>query len=240
MSEIGLLANIKIYDNKISLSQIKNGVESTKLVSPESLAQALAVGSKFDTGFLPCREGVVRYVKNGNKVLLYYQMPEQKRTIIYSDNSLKKTFDNMVTPWTIFPILLQADEEGNYRVVSEQAFAMKGPLMTGLDNFYRFPFTNVYEDGLICWGNNDTRSLSWKNLAGIKTHFDNLYVFPFNAHLDYGNFIPFKITHGDKQVTISNVAPLLQHLVGADTFPNEILKQATSFKSNFDNLLRKL
>lgn len=236
-----MLANIELYPDRVLLSQAQEaGVVSTRTVSPEALAQALSTNAKFDTGMLPCKEGVVRYTKGGNRTLICYLVPEQHRTIFYRDSSLNKDFKNVCTPWTLFMFSLQTNAQGEYAIAEEYVFALKGPLLTGMDTLYKFPFTNVYDGGGICWGNN-REHYTWKNLAGFITHIDLFYGSPFNAHLEGGNFVPLSIANGQgKTVTISSTSALFNALQDRTSFPVEILQNFTSFKAQYDRLIRNM
>jgi hypothetical protein len=235
------LATVEVYpDSIIVTQQNENGFSTSKTVSPEGLSQAFSVNTKLDSGFLPCVEGIVQYVRHDNKVLLVYQVPTKTREITYRDNSLNKNFKNVRIPYTLFLLLLQQQNDAKYYMIQEYCYAMKGPLLTQLDSLYRFPFTNVHSNAQICWGGNTT-GYSWNSLAGLISHIELFYDSPFNAHLDDGNYAPLEVKDATgRTARLVSVAALLKHLEGAPTFPNQVLKDPHAYKNIFDNMLKHM
>lgn len=232
-----MLANVQIFDDKILVSQKEGSFFVTRTISPDGLSQAFSCNIKFDTGFLPCREGVVRYIKEDSRIVLFYQTPTKQRDLIFRDGSLRKTFKNVACPWTLFTVVMQVNAEGKYSIVDEFCHALKGPLLLSLDTLYRFPYTNVFSDGRICWGDNRESNLQWKNLAGLITHLELFYEAPFNSHLEDSNFHSLKIQRDGTPITISTTASLFAALEGEKEFPEHILKNVASFKGFFDRTL---
>lgn len=215
------LASIDIFPDSIMMTEHgKDGMGRTWPVSPEGLAQAVAKDFKLDTGLMPTLHGVVRYVRHNSTTILYYQVPEHKRSIVFrDDNGHSTTYPNCKMPWSLFVLILRADRNGTH-VMQDNGwvYAAKGPILTPTDNVYRYPYTNVENNGHICHGSHDMPR-AWKNIAGASGFAEQFFSSNFNHHLDHGNYQPFEANLGGHKVRIDRVHSLFKFTNESDVFP---------------------
>ena len=77
---------------------------------------------------------------------------------------------------------------------------MQTPIYSGKEPIYRAPFSNVYDDGRICWGHNAVQIPQLKAIQGLSTLF---FGAPFNTDLDENRFNRFNRSYVDGTASLS-------------------------------------
>lgn len=181
---------------KITSSGIKaefkgtNGRKIFKSIGLESMSRVLNRDSEFDTGFLPLYGrhymGIKRYIKAGDKEILFIEASPANRLVKYGSNS--KEITNVRFPGLMMSVMCVADSRGKLKVKDTRLFSTVNPILRESDMLYRFPFGNIFQpDGRVCWGNIENSALgNIKNLTHAGSLLDTFLFSGMNSDL-YGS-----------------------------------------------------
>jgi len=148
----------------------RSGNKIYKNIGLNSLARVLNKDAEFDTGFLPVYGknyiAIKRYVKMGDKEILFIEASPNNRTCKYN-NVNEGEILNVRYPGLMMAVTCRVKNDGTLEPRDSRLYATQGPIIRDTDQLYRFPFANVYEDGRICWGGVDwTRGIRNLTQAG--------------------------------------------------------------------------
>ena len=105
-----------------------------------------------------------------------------------------------VLPNTVWMVKMTESTTGVF-YEKMKVFAMDGPAISGYEELSRFPFSNIYEDGQICWGNVTLSSPSVQAIQGLSTRFLgtlfnlDLYYNVESIDTDYGTYNDTMVVH---------------------------------------------
>lgn len=105
-----------------------------------------------------------------------------------------------VLPNTVWMVKVTESSTGVY-YEDMKVFAMDGPAISGHEELSRFPFSNIYEDGRICWGSVTLSSPSVQAIQGLSTRFLgtlfnlDLYYNVEYIETDYGTYNDTMVVH---------------------------------------------
>ena len=135
-------------------------------------------------------------------------------------------FFKFVIPRTLWTIHVRTAGD-SFQVLGSFVHAMRTSILTEKEMLYSAPFSNVYSDHKICWGQNTLNLPSAKAIQGVSTLFFNA---PFNSDLDSSRFSDFyhKQTDGDNEKYVSSFFDLLEVVDGLIREGND-LKDALHF-----------
>lgn len=140
----------------------KEGKTLSKFVAPEDVARAYSKLS-YDTGDIP--EGIMRMGYGRNGYWGFLRTPPRMVLMSFLDED----FIKVPVPGTIlFGVANQ------YRIYAEKA-----------GKLYHAPYDNVYDNGLICWGNNAVRPV--KKAADLQAALNLFFASPFTHRNDANN-----------------------------------------------------
>lgn len=189
---------LELFDDYIKTTETAGSVVSEKLITYENFTDLFAKEKDVDTGLLPGEYGTQRViVKNNTKYVLYLE-PAKVVSVKHEDSNhdavddaidpddydddddyyearreyIRENKDVNTYSFTT-PILCWMVAMEGTRYVEAQVFAMKTPIMTGLEPLYHAPFSNIYGHGGICWGYNDVALPTPKAIQGLSTLFFN-------------------------------------------------------------------
>jgi hypothetical protein len=188
----------------------KNGGITTKTVSVSDFLMELSQDMEITTGILP--SGTKFYAGTKNSYLIGVQVPAKVRTAEFR-------LDNGLCTMTVpFPEILFIFMVREGQIIDSKLFACIPPIGRSYDRLYRFPFGNVYDTGVICWGGIVLPKINEPIVFdGVIGRF---FTCVFSGHLVYGTNM-FNPLEG-----VVNLRTLLEHLVGQEHFPDHILKQS--------------
>lgn len=215
----------KISDNSPSVSMtITNdkNITKQKTVAIEDLKALLVSDYKLATGLLPA--GTRYYKGAAAQYSIMIELPAKVRDMTlstYNASGSKRVNEIIQVPYPtcLFYFSIRAN-----KIVDLRLNSLKYPLQSETDALYCFPFSNVYNDGRICWGSVGLPNVSKPiELIGII----NLFLgSQFNGDLAGTNFLAPKGTE------IFDFWTLIKHVKTLQEFPAEILKAtSTTFKT---------
>lgn len=160
--------NITIDDNAVyaNVSYFQNNQGRSKNVLLSDLIEGIKETSAnkiFDTGILP--QGMRFVIDYGTEQLYGVEVPPSNQIVSHSYGDGEK----ISCP---FPGLLFFFRFGKGVLNWSKLYAIKEPILSYKTPLYLFPFTNVYDDGNICWGGvNNTRINSPLQVTSIVANF---------------------------------------------------------------------
>lgn len=131
-------------------------------------------------------------------------IPKQRTPLFYSDTHFEVPYPDLAFFYQV--------EKG--KVTYSKVFALK--TVTEESMLYHYPYTNVYDDGRICWGCNHLPECN--SLADV----DMLTSLFFSAKCNDDLFTPRKMLRNCDMYT-GNVRAYLQKVSENDAFPEEFL-----------------
>lgn len=132
-----------------------NGRKVFKNIGLQSMSRILNKDSEFDTGFLPIYGnsyiGIKRYIKMGDKELLFIEASPSNRLVKFGYDNLEE-IPKVKFPGILMSVVCRVNKDGSLEPRDTRLFATRGPVVRDSDVLYKYPFGNVYSDGKICWG----------------------------------------------------------------------------------------
>lgn len=200
-----MVVDIRLDSRKAVVSRQVDGSMQVKVVSLQSIKRALSNKKELDTGYVS--PGTIRYIQRDRNIILFNLDMERRRRVRFRQSNDVPEFD-IITPHCIF-VFAFADS-GTFRLTKSMVFCVKEPhLLQDGTLLYRFPFSNVYQNGVICWGSG--RIPSSQSLYTAPMELISLFwSIPFNYDLGTGD-----------------VLDQFRDLDGADAFPYDTLVRAS-------------
>lgn len=188
-----------LKNSHIHVALNENNMRTEKNIAYSDISRLFENRGNTTSDYLPGEYGVQRYATSRDKELYLYTEPPRVVETKYSIGGHMHK-NQFVCPALAWFVMLR--KRGNtYEYLEGHVFAMKGSILTGKETLYRAPFSNVYNDHRICWGNNVVLMPSIKAIQGLSTLFFNA---PFNNDLDSERFRSFdrKLTGGQAIKTV--------------------------------------
>ena len=207
----------------VKVTMVDENITTQKNIHLEELITELVSNYKISTDLLP--QGTRLYKGAGSDYVACVEIAAKVRDFTiskYKDgNKLTDEVIQIPYPTCLFIFFIQ-----NKKVYELKLFALKHPLQTiGKDKLYWFPFSNVYQDGRICWGNAGVSLKVNKpmEMVGIINQFLGS---TFNGDVAQNNV---KFT---KDCGFSDFWGLVKALTGKPEFPLELLKETNQELKN--------
>lgn len=118
-----------------------------------------------------------------------------------------------------FPITVFKLGARNGKLCVSYVYAASDEVVTDQSRLSYFPFSNVYEDGKICWGQNTLPNINAMRDFDLVTGL--FFGSPANTDLYY----PSQHLSKDAPIETNTLKEFLGYLDGKDEFPAEILKE---------------
>lgn len=152
----------------------------------------------------------------------YQEALDQWRDASSSSGSNGMNVNQFTAPIMAFFVALTKHSNGQYAVNDTYLFALKTPIYTGKEALFHVPFSNVYEEGRICWGNNAVSIPTLKAIQGLSTLF---FAAPFNTDLDSHRFNHFQRSYleGRTSYTLHFQMEVNAMLKDSKKTPDEVL-----------------
>lgn len=175
----------------------------------DSLNESSSRESNIRIGKLPegFYDGMISYEKS-NTFSCVIVIPAGKFPVQYVNTQFILPF-----PSTVFFFEV---ENGN--VVISRCYMVKDENVNDETRLYHYCYSNVYDNGRICWGTNNLPAVkNLKELDGLVTLF-------FSAPSNNDLFLPKSMLNGCEQYS-GNIRGLYMDLNGKEKFPDEYLKE---------------
>lgn len=170
--------NIRLYENKCiaDIDIFENGIIKNKTLSILDLEQCFVQGQeerkmRFN-GLMP--EGLISYSCSVTESYIVLRYPAQKITYF---STFSDPYPDFPMPNLVFGILMNRDHmilRTFLRVLPQGPLTLDSPL-------YYYPFSNVYDNGEICMGNNE--ALTYDHLQSLENYPPYVLSLPNNADL---------------------------------------------------------
>lgn len=194
--------------------------KSFKYLSIQKLTEIFLIEYKFDTGILPTN--TIRYQKISTGIKISLISNQQVVNVKYehkeSDEKEKPVSEFKIpVPHLLWIFILDKDN----KLIDTHAFAVKNLIINGNTMLYYAPFTNVFHDGRICWGNIQFKNKI--NLIGLPSLTRFFFTLKFNRDLDIE----------EKGI---KCLEFFKSYNNTEQFPYEILKEYRIFKEVWNGL----
>lgn len=192
------ILTLELHPSHIKSIQTIGSAKNEKVIDYKKFSDLFTSEGNTDTGFLPGEYGTQRIVvKNGVTYTLYlepakiidvhHENTEQTDVDEHifeddyededdyydaRDNYILENKKNTSYKFTT-PILCWMVATRGNRCIETFLFAMKTPILTGMEPLFEAPFENIFGDGKICWGHNDVNIPTPKAIQGLSTLFFN-------------------------------------------------------------------
>lgn len=218
-SKMTITLNADNTDATVSIVH-PNGRVTEKCISVEDLMAALAQRHTLSTGILPSN---TRFFKGDpNNYTIVIEAPAKVRRFLLQSNTQRYEQGEDYQPRELmvpFPNCLFCFYVNRRRIQNTIVLSMPTRLGSETDTLNRFPFGNTYDDGRVCWGQVRLPDITTPmSLVGVVASFFDA---PFNGDLTDSD--PFRVPSG---VNVSNFWELVNHLEGATSFPQNMLRSA--------------
>jgi len=214
------MITIKIDDFGVNVEIENDGKKRFKYLSMPKFQQLVLQDYDFSTGLMPV--GTIAFSRSGNGEKIAIMQPASIQDVQFeiqqeNANPLIEKFTVPVPPllW-IFCLNLEK------KLSSTSVFALKTGLVINTTPLFRVPFSNVNEDGRVCWGNsNEVLDQPFKIFVGLISLMRLFFKQPFNADLDWGS---------RSKPEESKTLQFFRKYDGKKKFPFEILREYKCFK----------
>ena len=151
-----------------------NGIttKTPKNISLEDFGSMIQKFQSSDSEWLPGEYGLQRYVERKKYNVYCYVTPPKRIKVRYGDTNYE-----ILTPILVW--FIGTNKSG--QLTRSEVYALKGPLFTYKEELFRAPFSNVYGEGNICWGDN---GLEFPTKKSIQSIYNRFFGAPFNSDLD--------------------------------------------------------
>lgn len=176
-----------ISDNGVRVVQVDDaGGRTVKNTDVASFIRTLGNQVSLDTGFLDPK--AVRFARQGNVVHIICMDPSQRRTIAWRGRGGGGREYEVFTPPTLFHLFFAATARGDgYVLNNTRLFCYNGdPLISDNTRLFIFPWSNTGENGYVCWGNSDVRTITYQFHNGPSDIINAWWRASFNTDMDHG------------------------------------------------------
>jgi hypothetical protein len=203
--------DIKIRQDEVTITTIKNGVAIPKSVSLQDLQSALTRDRSMETPLLPGAWGTQKYMARGSSELYAITTPPHVRPVQYDfrgDGNQRRQSFKIPVPGFLWIMIVRSERGGQARTLQHMmAYALRNWIMSEKDPMYIFPFSNV--SNYCCWGSNRVSITIPKSLTTVPEQFMNGI---FNSDLDRNHFEPFTWKKMDRDISASSTPNLFDYL----------------------------
>lgn len=175
------MLEIRINERYATVSRQQGNAQAVKVTSVNSLIHALNSRAMFDTGYLDPH--VVRLIRLAHRTLVLAYDPGQIRRVSYRQDAVLSF--NIPTPPCLFFFLFDGSSGDALRLLTSAVFCVLSPSINDNTPLYKFPFSNVYATGEVCWGSvsHDNR---YRVDSGPTDLINAFWLSHFNSDLDEG------------------------------------------------------
>lgn len=179
------MITLQIDDTKTQLTYADgSGNKHNKSIDLNEFASLLSANVSHDFGLLPA--GCRYLAQKGANTFVAVEVPGGTHEISYNNGSSSSVakIKNVNLPPGLFLFMLNKAADGRYNLLKSKLYALKNDsVMIYMDTMFHYPAPNIYDDGRICWGSNETATKGIKSLAALSGLARIFYSAPFNNDL---------------------------------------------------------
>lgn len=175
---------IRVNDYGVNIEIENNGQKKFKFLSLPKFQQLVLQDYNFDTGLMPV--GTIAFSRSGNGERVAIIQPESMQKVSFEIQEADKS--SMIEKFTVPvpPLLWIFSFDLGKKLNGADVFALKDTFLIKSTMLFHAPFSNVNEDGRICWGHENVLDKPFKTLVGLVSLTRLFFSQPFNADLDWG------------------------------------------------------
>lgn len=218
---------IEIQPESVQLTQIRDGVRSTKQTNLRAIQEVLTQDKSLQTPILPSLWGVQYYARNNDRELYVITTPAHNRKVTFDGDGSISKFEVPMPPmcWFIIAKNRPGSEERIYQ--HGMVYAIKQQVLSGRDRLFRYPFANV-DNRWMCWGSGTGPAIgAAKGVQMIPDHFLGMH---FNHHLDENKFEQFKAKVSGQEIRLFRTSHLFKYM-------DQELKKDEKFQFPYNSLI---
>lgn len=211
---------IKVNDYGVNVEIENNGQKKFKYLSLPKFQQLVLQDYDFNTGLMPV--GTVAFRRNGTGERITIIQPASIQNVQFEiqEENKNPVIEKFTVP--IPPLLWMFGLDLEKKLNSTSVFALKTGLIINTTPLFRVPFSNVNEDGRVCWGDsNEVLDQPFKILVGLISLTRLFFNQPFNADLDWGS---------RSKPEESKTLQFFRKYNGKKRFPFDILREYKKFE----------
>lgn len=217
LTEAGIIVDDNINQKNISYQSLLNALSDEVSLSTDVLP---VIGSDYIA--------VKKYIVSKNKHILLVESSPKVRTIVYNKTGEEKDklYYSIPFPGLLFCAVLTTQSNGTFKFDKDASrmYALKTPILNEQTIVYKYPYTNVYGDARICWGNSleflrDNSKINVSQIGGLLEVFigsEN------NEDLFYSSQCPIPKAENAKQ--------MFEKAQELKTYPYDTLVKQLTFK----------
>jgi len=215
------MITIRIDDYGVNIEIENNGQKKFKYLSLPKFQQLVLQDYDFNTGLMP--PGTIAFRRNGTEERIAIMQTASIQDVQFEiqEENANPVIEKFTVP---MPPLLWIFGFGLDRKLKDTSvFALKTGLVIDTTPLFHVPFSNVNEDGRVCWGHtNEVLNSPFKTLVGLVSLTRLFFRQPFNSDLDNGN--------GRNESKESKTLQFFRKYDGKKKFPFEILRGYKKFE----------
>lgn len=228
--------SIHIEKSGVTIEKVTpSGMKTIKKTTVENIQRVISNNAMSQSPLLPSQWGCIKYATKNSVEFYAITVPQHIKKVSYDVHNNHEDFAEyeVVVPDALWLLSFKKQEGSEVRTYHNGGvYALKGQILTGAEEVYRYPFSNTNSDPWLCWG----ASSNYPNVnfsRGIMTVPDQFLSNPFNNDLDSNNFAEFSYKQNDVDISVFKTNHLFQHIdiklkeakeAGNQySFPNDIL-----------------
>jgi hypothetical protein len=215
------MITIKIDDYGANVEMENDGKKKFKYLSMPKFQQLVLQDYDFNTGLMPV--GTIAFQRNGTGERIAIMQPASLQNVQFEicEENRNPVIEKFTVP--VPPLLWMFSLSLDRKLKDTGVFALKAGLVISTTPLFHVPFSNVNEDGRVCWGDgNEVLNSPFKTLVGLISLPGFFFRQPFNRDLDNGG------SRNDSGQ--SKTLQFFRKYDGKKKFPFEILRGYKKFE----------
>jgi len=215
------MITIRIDDYGVNIEIESNGQKKFKYLSLLKFQQLVLQDYDFNTGLMPV--GTIAFSRSGNGEKIAIMQPASIQEVQFEipQENANPVIEKFTVP--VPPLLWRFGLGLDRKLKDTSVLALKTGLVIDTTPLYHVPFSNVNEDGRVCWGQgNEILNSPFKTLVGLISLPRLFFRQPFNRDLDNGG--------SRNESKESKTLQFFRKYNGKKKFPFEILRGYKKFE----------
>lgn len=211
-----------------------NGIGFSKNLSIKTLQEVFNLNGAVETGLLPV--GCKFYSRTDSATNVFIETEPGFKQCVFYDYDEDEEIECVIPVPRLFWHFSFLNYDNEYQFKNASVWVLKEPIThANLDNIvlYRFPFSNVYDDGKICFGGLPSSIESQLGPSTAWLLIDLFWSREFSSDLDQDNFDAFRGDDGEK---VYDARGLFEYLDGRKKFPYDILYEYRSLDTILESI----
>ena len=215
------MITIRLDDYGVNIEIEDNGQKKFKYLDLPKFQQLVLQDYDFNTGLMPV--GTIAFRRSGTEERIAIMQPARIQKVQFEIQEQDKSpvIEKFTVPMP--PLLWIFGLSLDRKLKDTRVFALKTGLVINSTQLFHVPFSNVNENGGVCWGEgNDVLNNSFKTLVGLTSLTRLFFRQPFNRDLDNGT----SRNESEEPKTLQ----FFRKYHGKKRFPFDILREYKKFE----------